>query len=199
MDFKATVDYKQVVTSLDWLVFFAVFLLTIASVIYGQYLRKRQQQKEVEQYPILELLLMGRRLTLPLFVATLVATWYGGIFGVTRIAFEQGIFNFITQGFFWYIAYLIFAIFITHKVAKYKAVTLPDLVNKMFGPKSGKLSGVFNFFNVLPIAYVISLGLIIQAFFGGEVWQGMLVGVTIVILYTIYGGFRAVVFSDLIQ
>ncbi len=142
---------------------------------------------------------MGRQLTLPMFVATLVATWYGGIFGVTKIAFEQGIFNFITQGVFWYIAYILFAFFITNKIAKYKAVTLPDLVEQMFGPKAGKLSAIFNFFNVLPIAYVISLGLLIQALFGISFLQSMIIGVTVVVIYTLYGGFRAIVFSDIVQ
>ena len=69
----------------------------------------------------------------------------------------------------------------------------------MFGPKAGKLSAVFNFFNVLPIAYVISLGLLIQALFGLDVWLAMFIGVSVVILYTLFGGFRAVVFSDIIQ
>lgn len=199
MEFELNVDLKTSLSSLDWIIFSAILLLTLASVLYGQYLKKKQINKATKDYAFLDLLLMGRKLTLPLFVATLVATWYGGIFGVTKIAFESGIFNFITQGFFWYISYLIFAFFITHKVAKYKALTLPDLIGRMFGPKSGKLSAVFNFFNVLPIAYVISLGLLIQAFLGGEIWQGMLLGVSIVIIYTLYGGFRAIVFSDIIQ
>jgi len=200
MKFDLNIDLRTILSSLDWIVFTAILILTIASVLYGQYLRKKQSSsKSGKDFAFLDLLLMGRKLTLPLFVATLVATWYGGIFGVTKIAFEQGIFNFITQGVFWYVSYLIFAFFVTHKVTKYKAVTLPDLVSKMFGPASGKLSAVFNFFNVLPIAYVISLGLLIQTFMGGEVWQGMLLGVFIVILYTLNGGFRAIVFSDLIQ
>jgi solute:Na+ symporter, SSS family len=200
MDLNFSTEYKSILNSLDWFVFFLVLILTIASVIYGQSIKKRRTSRETEaDYVFLDLLLMGRKLTLPLFVATLVATWYGGIFGVTKIAFEQGIFNFITQGVFWYISYLIFAFFITAKVAKYKAVTLPDLVGKMFGPGSARLSAVFNFFNVLPIAYVISLGLLIQTFLGGEIWHGMLFGVSIVIFYTMYGGFRAIVFSDIIQ
>jgi len=198
MNIDITVDYKTILTKLDWSIFFFILMLTIASVLYGQYLKKKQGSSG-KDFAFLDLLLMGRRLTMPMFVATLVATWYGGIFGVTKIAFDQGIFNFVTQGIFWYISYLIFAFFITNKVSKYKAVTLPDLIGKMFGPRSEKLSAVFNFFNVLPIAYVISLGLVIQAFFGGEVWHGMLIGVTIVILYTLKGGFRAVVFSDIIQ
>jgi len=199
MKLESTLDYKSVITGLDWFIFFFLLALTIAAVLLGQYLKKRRKVKDDEKFYFLELLLMGRQLTLPMFVATLVATWYGGIFGVTKIAFEQGIFNFVTQGVFWYIAYIIFAFFITGKVAKYKAITLPDLIGKMFGSGSGKLSAVFNFFNVLPIAYVISLGLIIQAFFGLEVWLSMLIGVSVVILYTLYGGFRAVVFSDIIQ
>ncbi|MDA3813992.1 MAG: sodium:solute symporter family protein [Candidatus Cloacimonetes bacterium] len=199
MEFELTVDYKTILSKLDWIVFFGVLLITLFSVLYGQHMKKTKDRSTEDKLGFLELLLMGRQLTLPLFVATLVATWYGGIFGVTKIAFEQGIFNFVTQGFFWYISYILFAFFIVQRVAKYKAITLPDLIEKMFGPKSGKLSAVFNFFNVLPIAYVISLGLLIQALFGISFLQGMIIGVTIVILYTLYGGFRAIVFSDLIQ
>jgi len=200
LEFDLTIDNKTILSKLDWFVFFAILLITFLSVFYGQYLKKKKGYKsDTEELHFLDLLLMGRQLTLPMFVATLVATWYGGIFGVTKIAFEQGIFNFITQGVFWYISYILFAFFITHKVAKYKAVTLPDLVEQMFGPKAGKLSAVFNFFNVLPIAYVISLGLLIQAIFGITFLQSMIIGVTVVVLYTLYGGFRAVVFSDIIQ
>ncbi len=197
MNFDLTINYKTILTKIDWIVFFSILILTIAAIIYGQY--KKKKLKNNKELAFLDLLLMGRQLTLPMFVATLVATWYGGIFGVTKIAFEQGIFNFITQGVFWYISYILFAFFITHKVAKYKAVTLPDLVGQMFGPKAGKLSAVFNFFNVLPIAYVISLGILIQALFGISFLQSMLIGVTVVVLYTLYGGFRAIVFSDIVQ
>ncbi len=197
LNFDLTINYKTILTKIDWIVFFSILILTIAAIIYGQY--KKKKLKNNKELAFLDLLLMGRQLTLPMFVATLVATWYGGIFGVTKIAFEQGIFNFITQGVFWYISYILFAFFITHKVAKYKAVTLPDLVGQMFGPKAGKLSAVFNFFNVLPIAYVISLGILIQALFGISFLQSMIIGVTVVVLYTLYGGFRAIVFSDIVQ
>ncbi|HPR17372.1 MAG TPA: sodium:solute symporter family protein [Candidatus Cloacimonadota bacterium] len=199
MKFQSSIDFRSVITSTDWIVFFSVLALTLAAIIYGQSIKKKIGNNNSTEYNFLDLLLMGRQLTLPMFVATLVATWYGGIFGVTKIAFEQGIYNFITQGLFWYIAYIIFALFIVKKVAKYQAVTLPDLVGKMFGPKSEKLSAVFNFFNVLPIAYVISLGLFIQTLFGGSFLIDMLIGTGLVILYTLYGGFRAVVFSDIIQ
>jgi SSS family solute:Na+ symporter len=197
MNFSEEIDFRSMITTTDWIVFFAVLATTFAAILYGQTLKQRIKHKE--EYNFLDLLLMGRQLTLPMFVATLVATWYGGIFGVTKIAFEHGIYNFVTQGFFWYIAYIIFALFIVKKASAYQALTLPDLVGKMFGPKAGALSAVFNFFNVLPIAYVISLGLLIQAIFGISLLAGMMIGTGIVILYTLYGGFRAVVFSDIVQ
>jgi len=142
---------------------------------------------------------MGRKLSMPLFIATLVATWYGGITGVTEIAFNQGVFNFITQGVFWYISYILFALFIVHKIHPYHAVTLPDLINKMFGPKSGKLSAIFNFFNVIPISYCIGLGVFIQTIFEIDLMTSMIIGMSFVALYSSWGGFRAVVFSDIIQ
>lgn len=184
---------------LDWLVFACIVGITVGAVILGEFRKRHTLQNADEKARLLDILLMGRRLTLPMFVATLVATWYGGIFGVTEIAFQYGVFNFVTQGAFWYAAYIIFALFIAHRIAPYRAVTLPDLISRMFGPKSGRLSAVFNLFKVLPIAYVISMGLLLQVLFGGALWLTMSLGVAFVLLYAMWGGLRAVVFSDLVQ
>lgn len=195
IEFKNEIEILNTLSKIDIIIFSAIIFLTIFSVFYGQSLQKKDNEKE----GFLDLLIMGRTLTLPMFVATLVATWYGGIFGVTEIAFKDGIYNFITQGLFWYIAYIIFALFLTNKISPYKALTMPDLIGKMFGQKSAKLSAIFNFFNVLPIAYTISLGIFLQVLFGGELVWNMILGVSFVILYSMWGGLRAVVFSDLIQ
>jgi len=198
---KPSVNIIEYISPLDWFVFIAILVLTFSAVVFGEYQKRKgpKLNKDDEAASFLDLLLMGRQLTLPLFVGTLVATWYGGIFGVTKIAFEKGIFNFVTQGAFWYIAYIIFALFIIDRIQGYEAVTLPDLIEKMFGPLSGKLSAVFNFFNVLPIAYIISLGLFSQLIFGGSLLLNMFGGVIVVLVYSSFGGFRAVVFSDFVQ
>ncbi|MCB9063404.1 MAG: sodium:solute symporter family protein [Halobacteriovoraceae bacterium] len=192
---NSTINILDQISVLDWLIFTFILVLTLAMVIYGN-LRKNNLKESNE---FLDHLLMGRQLTLPLFVATLVATWYGGIFGVTQIAFESGIYNFITQGVFWYIAYLIFAFFLVDKITPYKAITLPDLLGKMFGPISSRIGALFNFLNVVPVAYTIGLGLFTQALFGGELWSNMLIGIAFVLLYSTGGGLRSVVYSDLIQ
>lgn len=194
--FLNSIDLLGILSFADWCIFTFVLLLTLLSVLYGHRLNSSPQS---EKEGLLDLLIMGRKLTLPLFVATLVATWYGGIFGVTQIAFESGIYNFITQGLFWYVSYLVFALFLVDKISPYQAITLPDLIGKMFGPRSSKLSAVFNFFNVLPIAYTISIGLFIQILTGLSLHFSMVLGVGTVLLYSTWGGLRAVVFSDLIQ
>ncbi len=187
-------NLSRLMTVSDWLVFAAIIGVTFAAIIIGQRFKKQEKRNEIIDY-----LLMGRRLTLPMFVATLVATWYGGIFGVTQIAFEQGVYNFLTQGVFWYVTYIIFAYFMVAKIRKTNAVTLPDLLRKMFGRRSEKIGAIFNFFNVVPIAYAVSLGLLLQTFFGGNLQLLTFLGVIFVVLYSLVGGFRAVVFSDLVQ
>ncbi len=186
----------DILTPLDYTVFFLIILLTLSFVIWGHY---KKNKTDNEQENFMDLILMGRSLTLPMFIATLVATWYGGIFGVAQIAFEHGIYNFVTQGFFWYLTYLIFAFFIIDKIHNYQAVTLPDLVRKMFGKKSEKLAAVFNIFNLIPIAYTISLGLLIQMLFGIQLPIAIILGVSFVLLYSFIGGLRSVVYSDILQ
>lgn len=195
--FKSKIELINYLSTLDWIIFSIVILATVFAVIYGQIKKASAEESESESF--LDLLIMGRQLTLPLFIGTLVATWYGGIFGVTQISFEKGIYNFVTQGFFWYIAYIIFALFLVDRIAPFKALTLPDLIGKMFGPKSSYLAGVFNFFNVLPIAYTISLGYFIKLLFGFPLLTSMMIGTFFVLLYSLWGGLRAVVFSDFVQ
>jgi len=181
----------------DWAIFALILAVTFCTAVYG-HLHRKTKKGNTAMTP-LDYLLMGRQLTLPLFVATLVATWYGGIFGVNEITFNYGIYNFVTQGIFWYAAYLIFAFFIVDKIAKYNSMTLPDLTTRLFGPKSAKVAALFTLFYMLPVAYVLSLGLFLHMIFGISTLTGMIIGMLFTCLYTAWGGFRAVVFSDLIQ
>lgn len=181
----------------DWIIFFAVLGATLLSVMWGQ--KTKKKLSESEQMSTVELLLMGRRLTLPIFVATLVATWYGGIFGVTTLTFEKGIYNLLTQGIFWYASYLIFAFFLVKKIRNYDVMTIPELSGKLFGPKAERLTASLNFLNLLPLAYTISLGLFLQAMFGGSLFINTVGGVLLVTLWSLWGGFRAVVYSDIVQ
>ncbi|MCA9785382.1 MAG: hypothetical protein KC488_02410, partial [Candidatus Cloacimonetes bacterium] len=51
----------------------------------------------------------GRRITLPVFVATLVCTWYGGILGVGEFTWTWGLVNWLALGVFYYVFALLYA------------------------------------------------------------------------------------------
>jgi len=189
-NYKSAIDIASYLHTLDWLIILVTFLLTMSLIIYGN----RKKSNSPSEY-----MLMGRQLTLPLFVATLVASWYGGIIGVTQIAFEQGIYNLFTQGIFWYISYIIFAVFLVKKIRSYGVTSLPELVANIYGPKSAWLTAFFLFCKTLPITYAISIGLLLQLIFPINLITGTAIGVLAVTVYSSLGGLRAVVYSNLAQ
>lgn len=143
--------------------------------------------------------LAGRRLTLPIFVATLVSTWYGGLLGVGELSFNYGLVNWLTQGFFWYIVYLFFAFFLANRIRKSNLYTIPDQLERFYDKKSRFLGAIFNFIMVTPAPYVFSMGLIFSIIFGWDLWIGILLGTIVIVFYTIRGGFFADIYTDFIQ
>jgi SSS family solute:Na+ symporter len=178
----------------DWVVFGLVFLCTIGAVLYAHKKRDEVETSWAQR------LVLGRQLTMPLFIGTLGSTWYGGIFGTAQIAYENGIFNFITQGFFWYLSYLILAFFLIKPLRSFNGMTLPHLVGKIAGPKSEKYAALLNVLNLLPMAYMIGLAYFINMIFPTVSFEwGLLIGTAVILASTLWGSFRAVVYTDFIQ
>lgn len=146
-----------------------------------------------------DFLLAGRQLTLPLFVGSLVSTWYGGLLGVTEIAFTNGLAAWLTQGGFWYVAYVIFALALAGRLAESGHVTLPDQLGALHGDGARLLATLLNFLNVVPIAYALSLGVLVHLALGWPLWLGTMLATALAALYSLVGGFRAVVYTDLLQ
>lgn len=144
-------------------------------------------------------LVMGRGLSLPLFVATLTSTWYGGILGVTQIAFMHGIYSFVTQGLFWYLSYILFALFLVKKIRRHQVLSVPELIGLRFGMKARKYSALLLFMHALPITYALSLGIVLHMIMGIDLMWALLLGVGIVAFYTAVGGLRGVVVTDAVQ
>ncbi len=144
-------------------------------------------------------LLMGRWLTLPMFIATLTSAWYGWIFGVTQIAFEHGLYGFISQGLVWYIAYITFAIFVVKRLKEMQVLSIPDLILAKYGVKSKNISAIILFFKSIPITYAISMGAFLHIVFGIDMVYGIAISCVIVTFSCSFGGFSGVVFRDIIQ
>lgn len=173
------------------LIIFFVFIFILSPKLIARFGSRALTQNEY--------LLMNRGLTLPLFVATLTSTWYGGIFGVTQIAFEHGLYSFFTQGISWYSAYFIFAFFLAKKIRREKVQSLPELIGQRFGTTARSITGFILFFHALPVSYAVSLGIIIQILTGLSFGISVIIGVTLVASYSISGGLRAIVITDSMQ
>ncbi len=169
-----------------------VLYLVILAVVALMGLRRKEESQE-------NLILAGRRLTLPAFVATLVSTWYGGILGVGEFSFLYGISNWIVFGLPYYLAALIFALFLARRARRSPEMTIPDRLHRFYGSPATVAGSTVLIIVTLPVAYVLMIGVLFNQFFGFPIWAGIVFGTFFSVFYVVTGGFRAVLWTDIFQ
>jgi SSS family solute:Na+ symporter len=147
----------------------------------------------------LEYLLAGRRLTTPAFVATLVATWYGGVLGVGEFSYRFGISNWIVFGVPYYVAALIFALLLARRARRSEALSIPDQLRTAYGPAAARVGAVLVLAMAVPAAYVLMLGELGGIYLGLPLPTALLGAVAFLVAYAVAGGFRAVVHTNAVQ
>ena len=172
----------------------AVILLYLVLLVFLGLTRSRTSRSNQREY-----ILTGRRLSLPGFVATLVATWYGGILGVGENTFNYGIQTWFIFGLPYYVFAALFALFIAGKIRQLEFISIPDQFNKRYGKYPGILSAVFLLFLASPAPYILSIGILIQFLFGISYVWALLIATTLSLIYIWFGGFGAVVRTDIMQ
>jgi len=174
----------------DILIIAAYFLfIVIVGVLAG---KKKEQSND-------EFILAGRRLTLPGFVATLVASWYGGILGVGEFTYRYGLANWLTQGLFFYIFALVFALVFAKRIQGIDIYTIPDRLEQVYGRKAALTGSLFTFLMVSPAPYILIVGILLRSVFGWPLGVCLITGAALSTLYLLAGGFRAVIRTDIIQ
>jgi len=168
-----------------------IYLAILAVVAMIGWRRKDDTQES--------LILAGRRLTLPAFVATLVSTWYGGILGVGEFSFRYGISNWIVFGVPYYLAALIFALFLAKRARRSPEMTIPDRLYRDYGSAATAAGSTVLIIITLPVAYVLMIGVLFNQFFSFPIWVGIVFGTFFSVFYVATGGFRAVLWTDAFQ
>ena len=170
----------------------------IAVVLYAGFFlsegRKKQGADQAEDF-----LLAGRRLTLPFFVATLVATWYGSILGIGEFVYGQGIVAWVSWGLPYYIAAGIFAWFIAGRIRAAEVHTIPGHIGKKFGRSAGFFASILILVITVPAAYTLMLGVLVQILTGWPLWISVITASVITLAYVYTGGFRADVYANAAQ
>lgn len=179
--------------ALDWIPLLAYFALLGLLTFRRKYARHKAGDEA-------GFLLSGRRLTLPAFVATLVATWYGGILGVGEFTYLAGISQWLMFAFPYYVFAVLYALFLAGKIRQSTTLTLPEALTHQYGPKAGLAGSLGVFLLVNPAPYILMLGVIAQLITGAESWFWFAAFAALFsAAYVSLGGFASVVRTDLLQ
>jgi SSS family solute:Na+ symporter len=164
----------------------AIVLVYFVCIVYiGYRAGKRKNDNPADFF------LAGRTLTLPLFVATLVSTWYGGILGVGEFSYSYGVSNWVVFGLPYYIFAIVFAMFLAKRIRATNFATIPDKLAASYDRKTSLLGSVLTFILVTPAAYVLMLGVLVQLMFGLNLTASVILTTFLTIWYLYSGGFRS--------
>ena len=130
-----------------------------------------------------DLIVGGRMLTLPAFVASLVSTWYGGILAVGEYTFRYGISNWLVLGVPYYVAAFLFAMLLARRARESQVLTIPQRLAQTYGDRTAVVGSVVIFIMTVPAAYVLMLGTVCQYLFGWPFWIGVTLGTVFSIAY----------------
>jgi SSS family solute:Na+ symporter len=164
----------------------------VAVLIVG-FLASRRGSGEIE------FLLAGRSLTTPIFVMTLVSTWYGGILGVGEFSYRYGISNWVVQGVPYYFFAIIFAFLLAKRIRKTNFTTIPDKLEEAYDRKTAVLGSVLTFLLMTPAPYVLMIGVLLQMVTGWSLTLCVITGTIATTVYLFTGGFRSDVNSDVLE
>lgn len=176
-----TVDYALIVLYL-------IVLITLGTI-------KRLKKNATAS----QLIVGGRLLTLPAFVASLVSTWYGGILGVGEYSFNYGLSNWLVFGVPYYLAAFLFALFLARKARQSEVLTIPDRLAQAYDNKTAVAGSIIIYLMTVPAAYVLMLGVLGEILFGWPFWLSITLGTLFSMGYVYLGGFDSVVRTDLFQ
>ncbi|MGA9120058.1 MAG: sodium:solute symporter family protein [Bacteroidota bacterium] len=172
----------------------AVIALYFGAVLLVGFLTARRQRKETVEY-----LLAGRSLTTPVFVMTLVSTWYGGILGVGEFSYRYGISNWVIQGVPYYFFAFLFAFLLAGRVRATNFATIPDKLHASYGKPTALLGAVLTFFLMTPAPYILMIAVLLQILTGWSLLACVLAGTLATTVYLYAGGFRSDVNTDVLE
>ncbi|HWR84270.1 MAG TPA: sodium:solute symporter family protein [Candidatus Deferrimicrobium sp.] len=178
---------------MHWVDYGLIALYAIAILFLG--LRGRLKGRSSAS----ELIIGGRLLTLPAFVASLVSTWYGGILGVGEYSYRHGLSNWLVFGVPYYLAAFGFALFLAKRAREAEVLTIPDRLAQAYDKRTALAGSVIIYLMTVPAAYILMLGVLCEYLFGWPFWAAILIGTILSTVYVYAGGFRSLVRIDLIQ
>ena len=174
----------------DW----SVIILYFSAVVFVGFRAARKARSHIDEY-----LVAGRSLTLPVFVATLVSTWYGGILGVGEFSYRYGISNWFIFGVPYYFFAILFAVFLAPRVHEAKLHTIPDKLRESYGNATATMGSFLTLFIVTPAPYVLMVGIIVEMISGWSLGVSVIFTTIASIAYLYSGGLHSDVRTNSVE
>ncbi|MCF8474430.1 MAG: sodium:solute symporter family protein [Emcibacter sp.] len=176
----------------------AVILYIVVSVSIGLYAALRVKNST-------DYILAGRSLPLYVTIATVFATWFGSeaVLGMPATFMEEGLGGIVADPFGAGLCLVFVGLFFAARLYRMKLLTIGDFYRQRYGKAVEILVSVAICISYLGwvSAQIAALGLTINLLSSDAISlnQGMVLGLAVVLLYTIYGGMFSVAIMDFIQ
>ncbi|APE31552.1 sodium:solute symporter [Halomonas aestuarii] len=180
-------------SNIDWVMIALYFLLMIGIGVYSAV-----RVKDSEDFAV-----AGNKIIWPVLFATLSASFLGGGSSLGRAGqtFSDGyVFLFAASGFA--IQTFLSGWLIAPRLKRYPgAQTLGDIMQAHYGSGARLISAVLSLVFCVGIlgAQALAIGTIFQAILGTSITTGILLGMVIVMVYSVAGGMWAVIQTDVVQ
>ena len=147
----------------------------------------------------------GRHLPLPFIVATVFATWFGSetVLGIPSKFLNDGLKGVVADPFGSSMCLILVGLFFARPLYRMGLLTIGDYYRARYNrtiEMSTSICVVLSYLGWVS-AQVTAMGLVFSVLTGGalEPWHGMVIGLAIVLVYTLTGGMLSVAFTDLFQ
>ncbi|MGG3443857.1 hypothetical protein ABES18_03770 [Bacillus nitratireducens] len=137
-----------------------------------------------------DFMVAGRSLGLVMYLACLAAVILGGAstIGTARLGYEfgiSGIWLVVMIG----IGIILLGIFLVKKVSRFKIITISELLGLRFNSQTRVITSLITFIYVtmITVTQVIGMGTILNVLLGWDIKLCMLLGGSVVVMYTLLG------------
>lgn len=175
-----------------------VVLYLIASIGVGLYAALRVHSSK-------DYVVAGRSLPLYIVTATVFATWFGSetVLGISSTFLDEGLGGIVADPFGASACLIFVGIFFASRLYRMNLLTIGDFYRRKYGRTVEVLISVAICISYLGwvSAQIAALGLVFNVLSDGMISReaGMILGTSIVVFYTLFGGMWSVALTDFIQ
>ena len=175
-----------------------VILYLLVSVGIGLYASTRVHNSR-------DFVVAGRHLPLPVVTATVFATWFGAetVLGVSAIFVQEGLGGVAADPFGASMCLILAGLFFAPLLYRMNLLTIGDYYRARYNRTVELIMTLCIMISYLGwvSAQVVALGLVFNVVSDGAVTQqaGMIIGISVVLAYTVFGGMWSVALLDFVQ